>query len=153
MDKTFRIGEYDPSYNRLLGIDLDRMPVYQSKGLQSHLMKHRHYKAIKYLTAVPDIILSPDYIGSSVNNDILSIEYVKRFDDNIMIVIKLNADRKRLYLATMFELPDKKLDRFLHNGRLKKIIDKSDTELYDKDANNDDSDEPEKVPGAPDEGT
>ncbi len=123
MKNRFKVGSYNIAYNSILGIELKGGSIYQSKGLKAHMLKRKHYKAAKYIDAIPDILSFPDYIGLSKCNDDYSIEYVKCFADNMRVVVKIDPKDDTLYVATMFELPKKKLDRFLYSGRLKKVFD------------------------------
>lgn len=91
MEKRFRVGMYQPTFNEILGINLNALPVFQSKGLKTHLMKQQHYKALKYLERIPEIIRDPD------------------------------ALKNQLYVATMYDLPESSLQRYVHDGRLKPI--------------------------------
>ena len=121
-DKNVKVGLYDPHFNRLLGISLDRIPIYRSKGLKTHMMKQKHYKAVDYIDRIPEIIYAPEYIGVRCSGKGLTIEYIKCFKDNIILCAKLNSDGKSLYVATMFDIPKKKIDRFVHSGRVSEVL-------------------------------
>lgn len=113
-----KVGVLDSQVCRVLGIEMTLTDIYCSKGLQAHMMKSNHHKAVKYIDRIPEIIKSPDYVGKSGNEQSTSIEYVKCFDDNIRLIVKMDMRKRILYVATMFELPPKKLERFIHSGRL-----------------------------------
>ncbi|MBQ9361207.1 MAG: hypothetical protein IJT96_09260 [Lachnospiraceae bacterium] len=149
MEKVFKVGEYDPGYNSMLGINYDRMEIFQSKGLQAHIMKQKHYKALKHIQDIPDIISFPDYIGVTGTGKGESIIYIKCYSDNIMLIVRLERLKMNLYVATMFDLPDKKLNRLIHSGKIRQAVDKSESLRYPLNVNDNDLDEPEKVPGAP----
>ena len=123
MDKMLLVGEYNPSLNELTGLRLGRMPVYQSKGMQSHMMKKKHFKALKYINDVSSIILAPDYVGTDNSKDDPTIMFVKRYKDNIMIALRLSPSERYLYIATMYDIADNKIDRLVYSGRLKQVID------------------------------
>ncbi len=55
-----------------------------------------------------------------------SIEPIKRYKDNILIGIKLDKSSNYLYISTMYDIQESKIQRRLHSGRLKKFnIDKT----------------------------
>lgn len=151
MDKMIKVGEYKQAFNTLLGLSYDLLDIYRSKGLPSHMVSRKHFKALKYIDNIPDIIGNPDYIGINPNEGENSIELVKTYRDNIIIGIKLDTNNQYYYIATMFDIPQAKLDRSIHAGRLKKYIDMYKENDYDIDADDISFDEPEKVPGAPEE--
>ncbi len=118
---------FNEAINAILGINISARNIYQSKGFKAHLLKRRHFVAANYVELIPEIILNPDYVGKSGEDTSPSIEYVKSFsDDNMRLVVKADVKDDTLYVATMFELPTAKLERFVHSGRFKKYIDGSE---------------------------
>ncbi len=120
-EKLIRVGLVGPFIDSLLGTCLFNLPIYRSKGLQAHMMKQKHFKAVEYIDRIEDIIKSPDYAGASINENAIKLEYIKCFKDNIIICVRLSPDGKSMYVATMYDIPAKKIDRFLHSGRIKKV--------------------------------
>lgn len=122
-----KVGKYNNSLNSVLGINLSEFDIYRSKGLPAHMLKSRHEKCLKYIDYIPDIINHPDYIGINPNETRTdSIELIKRYKDNILIGIKLDKSRNYLYISTMYDIQESKIQRRLHSGRLKKFnIDKT----------------------------
>ena len=123
MSKKMVVGTFNEKINKLLGTKIDSKSIYQSKGLQSHMMKSKHFSAIKYIDKIPIILSHPDYVGKSGSDDSPSIEYIKCFDQSIQLVVKIDKDNESLYIATMFDIPKKKIDRMLHSGRIIKYVD------------------------------
>ncbi|WP_304429299.1 PBECR2 nuclease fold domain-containing protein [Romboutsia ilealis] len=77
---------------------------------------------MKYIDYIPDIIDNPDYIGINPNeNGTESIEPIKRYRDNVMIGIKLDKDNDYLYVSTMHDIQEAKIQRRLHSGRIKEF--------------------------------
>lgn len=121
-NKLTKVGKYNTKFNDILGIKLDCLDIYKSKGLIAHLIKRKHDEYIKYIDCIPDIIRNPDYIGINPNeNNTDSIELIKRYDNNVMIGIKLDKDNKYFYVASMYDVSESKIQRRLHSGRIKKI--------------------------------
>ena len=54
-----------------------------------------------------------------------SFEYVKRFDDNVLVAIKLHKSGDFFYVPTMYRLQDYKLQGRIKSGRLRKLDKKS----------------------------
>lgn len=122
MNNMIEVGEYKSKFNSILGVNIETKKIYRSKGLPSHMIKSNHGKCLKYIDYIPDIIKNPDYIGTNPNEDkkgIKSIELIKRYKDNILIGIKLDQDNNYLYVSTMHDIQESKIERRLHSGRIK----------------------------------
>lgn len=147
MGKLIYVGKYNKIYNKLLNISFEDSDIYRDSGLTAHLIKRKHYSAIKYLDYVPDIISDPDYVGKNPN-EAESIEFVKCFKKNMHIGIKVDFQKGYMYVATMHEITDAIIERYVNNGRFIPI---DKLKVYDYNES-EKSDEPEMAPGAPDEG-
>jgi hypothetical protein len=121
MNDLLYVGKFNVEYNDILGINVEELEIYRSKGLPAHMLKRKHYKCLKYIDYIPDIISSPDYIGVNPNEQGTSIELIKRYSDNVMIGIKLDSDGNYLYVSTMHDVQKSKIERRLHSGRIKKV--------------------------------
>ncbi len=119
MDNLNKVGEYTGEYNNLLNINLPCVPIYVSDGLKKHIQA-RHSNCMGYISKIPDIISNPDYVGKNPTEP-NSIELVKTFADNIQIGIKLDTSKGYLYVATLFDIKQAKINRRLHSGRLKVV--------------------------------
>lgn len=117
MDKLFIVGEYTDVFNMLTNQSLPCGPIYQSSGLSVHIQK-RHPNEMGNLAHVADVIASPDYIGKHPKEPD-SIELVKRLSANVMVCVKLDSVRNRLYVASVFEITEAKVKNRLSSGRLK----------------------------------
>ncbi len=121
-DELLKVGQYNSKFNEILGIDIKDLEIYRSKGLPSHMVKRKHFKCLKYIDYIPDIILEPDYIGVNPNESDISIELIKRYSDNVMIGIKLDTDGEYLYVSTMHDVQESKIARRLHSRRIKEFF-------------------------------
>ncbi len=124
--ELLKVGKYNHRFNEILGIEIDELDIYRSKGLPAHMLKRKHFKCLKYIDYIPEIIEHPDYIGVNPNEQGISIELVKRYADNIMIGIKLDTDGNYLYVSTMYDIQKSKISRRLYSGRLKEFSIDSD---------------------------
>lgn len=122
------VGKYNVSYNDILDLHLGELEIYRSKGLPTHMVKRKHFKALKYIDYIPDIISEPDYIGVNPNEKDISIEMIKKYSDNILIGIKLDSDGEYLYVSTMHDIQESKISRRLFGGRIKDIKNRTITE-------------------------
>lgn len=126
-DELLKVGKYNSNFNEILGISLEELEIYQSKGLKAHMIKRKHFTCLKYIDRIPDIISNPDYIGVNPNEGGDSVEFIKKYDDNVLLGIKLDASENYYYVSTMFDIQEAKITRRLHSGRIKEIyVDKPD---------------------------
>ena len=119
-DHLLPISKYHKEFNHYLPYNFDSFNIYQSKGLEKHILK-RHPDCMKYITLIPEIISSPDYIGVNPNENDMSFELVKCISENVQIGIKLDAKDNYLYVATLHTITNSKLKHGIQNGRLKKF--------------------------------
>ena len=119
--QLIKVGVFDTGINDILGLDIEPLVIYRSKGLPAHMAKKNHNNCFKYIDYIPDIIENPDYIGVNPNEAGASIEYVKRYKNNVLLGVKLDADEGYLYVATMHDIQESKIKRRLHSGRLKEV--------------------------------
>lgn len=128
-NELLRVGKYNPAFNKILGTNIKNLEIYRSKGLPSHMVKRKHFNCLKYIDYIPEIILKPDYIGINPNEQGISIELIKRYSDNVLIGIKLDANEEYLYISTMHDIQESKISRRLYSGRIKAVsIDKMEEE-------------------------
>ena len=121
-EELLEVGKYNIKFNEILGVDIQDLPIYRSKGLPSHMIKRKHFRSLKHIDDIPEIISNPDYLGINPNEHGTSIEFVKKYEDNVMIGVKLDSDSKYLYVSTMHDIQESKVARRLHSGRLKEFL-------------------------------
>ena len=121
-NETILVGEYNEKFNTILNVDIETKNIYRSKGLPAHMVKRSHFDSLKYIDYIPDIINNPDYIGVNPNEKSgETIELVKRYNDNILVGIKLDKKNDYLYVSTMHSINESKIQNRLHSGRLKEF--------------------------------
>jgi len=120
-NKFVEVGDLKQEFIDLMNINVEEQKVYRSKGLIVHLMKQKHYNCIKHIDKISDIVSEPDYIGINPNENGITVELIKIIDKNILVGIKLNTDENYLYVSTMHDVQESKIQRRLHSGRIKKI--------------------------------
>lgn len=121
MDKNSIVGLFDEKYNKILGTDFKVLPIVCSSGLRRHLIKRKHFDVIGCLDKLDLILSNPDYIGLG---DGRAIMLVKKLENNVTVVIKLNADEDKYYVATVYSISDYKLERRII-GQILRPVDKA----------------------------
>lgn len=119
-DKNIKVGVYREKFNDLTGQQLPLLDIMQSvPGLEKHINK-RHPACLKYIGNISDIIQTPDYVGKhpKENN---SIELVKVYRENIQIAVKLDKKNGYYFVASLYEVSEKKVQERLFSGRLQKF--------------------------------
>ncbi|MBR5400773.1 MAG: hypothetical protein IK102_03080 [Treponema sp.] len=116
LEKLVFISILNNQITSLLGIQ-NEIKVYRSKGLLTHLINRKHFIAAKYIDFIPDILADPDYIGGGKEK----IEFVKCFKNSILLSIKLDNTKGIMYVSTMFEVKQSKIDSYCKKGRLIKL--------------------------------
>ncbi|WP_314086092.1 PBECR2 nuclease fold domain-containing protein [uncultured Gemella sp.] len=111
----------------LLGIQSDVNVIkYSKNNLEKHLLKRNHIDALKYFDKIEDILEEPDYVGINPNEKSKCLEYVKVFDENILVALKIHSSEEFYYIPSMYMITDYKLQSRLFSGRLKKVDKKID---------------------------
>ena len=121
MKKRILLGTYPELYNDLLDLNLPAVEIWQYPGFEKHVAK-KHQNCICYINRIKEIIEKPDYI--SVNSRIPnSIELIKRFSDLILLSVNLDIKNGYLYVSSLYDIEDAKLERKRHSGKLFQFID------------------------------
>ena len=85
-------------------------------------MAKKHQNCLSYIDNVKEIIEKPDYI--SVNSRIPnSIEFIKRFSDLILLSVNLDCKNGYLYVSSLYDIEEAKLERKRHSGKLYQLFD------------------------------
>lgn len=103
-----------------LNIDTEIEKIIISKGLKAHVIKQNHDNVLKYFSEIENIINEPDFIGVNPREKGPSLEYIKIFDENILLAVKLDSKRNYFYTASMYEVTEAKLQSMLRSGRIRK---------------------------------
>ncbi len=113
------VGTYPERFNQITSAELPCGEIFMSDGFAVHIRK-RHPGYEKYIERIPEIISDPDYIGRNPTEPD-SVELVKVFDENIQLAIKLDTKNGYLYVASLYDVKQSKIDRRLAGGRLKQF--------------------------------
>ena len=121
-----KIGQVTNEVKEIFNIVLEASDIKVNKeGLRSHMMKRRHNDVIQHIEDLELILSNPDFVGINPREKGASFEYVKRFDDNVLVAIKLHKSGDFFYVPTMYRIQDYKLQSRIKSGRLRKIDKKS----------------------------
>lgn len=116
-EALFEVGIYTEPFNRITGQALPCGPIMQSLGLHTHIRKH-HPDIVECMNLIPAIIEHPDFVGHNPREP-QSIELVKRLEKNLMVCVKLDCIKGHLYVASLYDITDSKLQSRVKSGRLK----------------------------------
>lgn len=111
------VGQYTERFNQLTGQNLPVGDIYQSVGLAAHVQK-RHPGEIGNVSVIPIVISNPDYVGHNPKEPD-SIELVKVLSNNVMVCVKLDKSQNYLYVASVYNITNAKLQKGIQSGRLK----------------------------------
>jgi len=115
--ETLRVvGRYNSLWNELTGQNLPEKDIFQSDGLAIHVQRH-HPDTVSYIDYIEYVLADPDYVGHNPNVP-NSIELIKVIDTNVLVSIKLDLRKDRLYVASVYGITDAKRSRMLQNGRI-----------------------------------
>ena len=89
-----------------------------------HIEKRKHFDVLPYFTNLEEIIKNPDYVGINPNEKDLSLEYVKVYEDNVLVAVKIHKSQDYFYIPTMYIISEYKLKSRVYGGRLKKFDNK-----------------------------
>jgi len=53
--------------------------------------------------------------------ELLSVEYVKCYENNVLVAIKINIDNNNFYVASVYTIDEYKLNKHIRIKRLKKF--------------------------------
>lgn len=119
-DVLIEVGTYVETFNQLTGQSLPCGPIMQSTGLKVHIRKH-HPDIVAFIDLIPGIIENPDYIGHNPR-EMHSVELVKRLEKNLMVCVKLDCEKDYLYVASLYDITDSKIENRIKSGRLRRYI-------------------------------
>lgn len=118
-----RVGYFRSKMANILGISYSGI-IYASPGVLKHI-KNRHGKhlskkvATNILEVIRKIINNPDYIGIyKLGGDEISVEIIKKIDENILVGIEVDSEKDYIYVSTMYPITEGKIKSKLYSGRL-----------------------------------
>src|SRR5690554_3378553 len=116
------IGKLQERITEKLNINLPNEEIHMYPGFKKHI-ERRHPNCIKYIPNIQDIVNNPDYIGIHPNVE-NSVELIKIFDKNILLSINLSTktESEYLFVSSLYEKSQAKLDNRINSGRLMKFI-------------------------------
>ena len=111
------IGQVTNEVKEIFNIVLEASDIKVNKdGLRSHMIKCHHNDVIHHIEDLELILRNPDFVGVNPREKDASFEYVKRFDDNVLVSIKLHKSGDFFYVLTMYRLQDFKLQSRIKSG-------------------------------------
>jgi len=116
------VGQHTEKVNQILNIELLTGDICMYPGFPKHIKK-RHENCLHYIPDIPDIIANPDYVGINPNEPD-SVEYVKLYNENILVSVYLCKAKEEdyLFVSSLYDISNAKLSNRINSGRLKKYI-------------------------------
>ncbi|MCB5069248.1 hypothetical protein LGW01_09355 [Streptococcus mutans] len=104
------IGEILSYFKKLVGLDssISDVAIFE-EGLKKHLAKQKHEDVLIYFDKITEIISSPDYVGINPREKIESLELIKRYDDNVLLALKIDKKNNCYYVPTMYTVSEYKV--------------------------------------------
>ena len=114
-----KIGQVTNEVKEIFNIVLEASDIKVNKeGMRSYMMKRHHNDVIQHIEDLELILSNPDFVEINPREKGASFEYVKRFDDNVLVAIKLHKSGDFFYVPTMYRIQDYKLQSRIKSGRL-----------------------------------
>jgi len=121
--KVYHIGNLDQKIISLLQLNVIEGKILLDADRLKYIEKHKTdfpsedaYKA--HVEKIPEIIQKPDYL--CLHPDGTSIKFFKKFDENIIVAIRLS--KKDLYcVKTFYPITESKFKAYIDSGALKKL--------------------------------
>ena len=96
-----KIGQVTDEVKEIFDIVLETSVIKVNKeGLRSHMLKRHHNDVIHHIEDLELILSNPDFVGVNPREKDASFEYVKRFDDNVLVAIKLHKSGDFFYVPS-----------------------------------------------------
>ncbi|AEL10358.1 MULTISPECIES: PBECR3 domain-containing polyvalent protein [Streptococcus] len=98
-----KIGQITDEVKEIFDIVLEASDIKVNKdGLRSHMIKGHHNDVIHHIEDLELILRNPDFVGINPREKDASFEYVKRFDNNVLVAIKLRLSYIKVVISFMF---------------------------------------------------
>jgi len=123
MDINFElvVGFLEQNIIDILGVDLKPGVIKLLPGGIKHIRKKRLTYFEDYINKVPEIIKTPDYVGTNPKYA-NSVEYVKKYTDNILVAVRLECFTT-LCVVTLYDITDSKIATMIEHGRIIEFTD------------------------------
>ena len=95
--------------------------VFLNPGVKKHIKQRHPGDYRKYFKDISKIVSSPDYIGINSKHSKNSIEMVKSYkDEDLLLAITIN-NNGYLYISSLYDIGNDKVDKRLNSGRLIRV--------------------------------
>lgn len=97
-----------------LGLSLDpNMKILCGDTNIEHMKDEHPEDYEKHGDKMSEILADPDYVNINPNNG--SIRYIKKYDDNVLVAVRVTAKRK-LFARSLYTISDAKIEYYRKNG-------------------------------------
>lgn len=99
------VGQVTERLKQLFQLEVQATDIRVSEdNLRKHMMKRGHENILPYVPKLSEILESPDFVGVNPREKGVSLEYIKCYDDNVLVAIKLHKSDDFFYVPTMYEI-------------------------------------------------
>jgi len=121
MKKTNRpkkVGYLDQKIIILLELDVQPSDIFLGQSNIMHMQKEHPEDFSKYFSFLPQILISPDYVGKHPSKG--SIEFIKQLDENVLVAVRASQSGK-LFVRSIYVINKEKLARYIDSGTTVKV--------------------------------
>lgn len=115
-----QIGSIKSNVIQALGLTVtDNTPIYLGPSNIQHMIQRHPADYQKYGQYIPDILASPDYVGTNPSDG--SIEYVKKFlvdGKYVKVAVRISGSGK-YFARSLYVLNSNRVQNFIAKGTLK----------------------------------
>ncbi len=120
--ETAKIGKIKKEIIKILGLDLEYdTPIYIGESNYHHMLEKHKQDFIRFGMHIDNILSNPDFVGINPLDN--SLEYIKEYkieNEYIKVAVRVSG-RGHYFVKSMYSIPEYRVKKFLHIGRLKKL--------------------------------
>ena len=117
-----KVGFFSAKVINALGLDIKPgTPIYLGESNITHIQRSHPAEYNDYLTEIPNILDSPDYVGINTKDD--SIEFVKEYkqgNDFLKVAVRVTVSGK-YYARSIYILNPNRVSNYIAKGTLKPV--------------------------------
>ncbi|MBO5605432.1 MAG: hypothetical protein J5915_08615 [Acidaminococcaceae bacterium] len=117
-----QVGSFKTKIISLLGLDIEPgTPIFLGESNMAHIQRKHPAEYEDYLTEIPHILDSPDYVGVNTKDD--SIEFVKEYkqgNDFLKVAVRVSVSGK-YFARSIYTLNSNRVQNYIAKGTLKSV--------------------------------
>lgn len=117
-----QVGSFKRKIISILGLDIEPgTPIYFGESNITHIQRKHPAEYKDYLTEIPHILDSPDYVGINTKDN--SVEFVKEYkqdNDFLKVAVRVSISGK-YYARSIYILNSNRVQNYIAKGTLKPV--------------------------------